>query len=158
MKYKIVLLMLASVVFLPALLVGDDLADLQAAFQQAHKLATSNDPKDTDAYVALFHPEALGFATDDPILQDMKGVSKDQFKAVREMEQKQVEFGGMNVRKPEFRVFGSTGVVTAYPQVWIKLKDGPVKATYLRMTLVFAKLSGKWEVVSWHMSYFPVGN
>jgi hypothetical protein len=44
-------------------------------------LIAAPDPKDVEPYMGHFQPESFGFEGEDPQLQDLKGITKGQFKA-----------------------------------------------------------------------------
>jgi uncharacterized protein (TIGR02246 family) len=59
-------------------------------------------------------------------------------------------------RQPSCRVFNDTvGVVNAYDMFMGATKDGKALSIHGRTTLVFAKQSGQWKIVSCHFSAMP---
>jgi len=59
-------------------------------------------------------------------------------------------------RQPSCRVFNdNAGVVNAYDTFTGVTKDGKVQTIHGRTTLVFAKQSGQWKIVSAHFSPLP---
>ncbi len=59
-------------------------------------------------------------------------------------------------RQPSCRVYNDTvGIVNAYDMFMGATKDGKALTIHGRTTLVFAKQSGQWKIVSAHFSPMP---
>jgi len=134
----------------PAALAGD-LEDVQAVFKQG--LAGYN-AKDINATFGVMHDQAVSFGANAPFAGDSTAVRR-QGAATFFANLESVNVNPVNF---QFRVFGDTAVAWGYYAAVVKAKDGPMEALFTRATQVYAKLDGKWVLVSFHMSYFPPGS
>jgi hypothetical protein len=59
---------------------------------------------------------------------------------------------------PQFRVIGTTGVVSSHLAIALKPKDGPMTTMFVYYIGTLAKSDGKWLLVAEHASRLPSGN
>ena len=137
--------------------VGADVDDLRAASERGTELDNSLDPKDIAPWAALFHKEAIGFGRLDPSVGDFDDVTEDQLREFRKSRNAQFEILRTSWIDPVYRVIGSTGIVIGTARTRFKLKDGPFKTRYTRVSAVYVKSDGNWLIASWHFSKVPSG-
>ena len=155
MSRTILMRVVVVCLLVPFVAVADDLSDLKARSDEVTRIATSLDAKDLDAYAALFHAEALGFGRIDPTVTDMAEFTKEQLVAVRKQQIEQTEMSESQWIDPVYRVVGNTGYVVGLMRSTTKLKDGPVKTRFTRLSVTYTKSGGKWLITSWHFSDMP---
>jgi ketosteroid isomerase-like protein len=101
---------------------------------------------DADAYAR--------YLADDLTYTHSSGVLDDKAKLLESLRSGKVKYQKLEPRDLAVRVYGSTAIVTGLAKVEL-LADGQEKKLEIRFTDVWAKRSGKWQMVSWHATKLP---
>ena len=144
-KQMTLAVILALVAFTPAGVRGDDLADLQALFENDIRLFNA---KNSEAFVASAHADVVLFGILSPFAtkgkEDLQRVVSVYFE-----DHVRLVFRPVN---PEFIVVNTSGLawgaytITEYPKI------GPRESIHGRYTFTYTKSDGKWVLVALHLS------
>ena len=103
----------------------------------------------------LVHPDAVGFFRESQFVSSIAGAGGMET-IVPALSADLVQFS-VATYDTTFEVIGSTGLVCAreqqLPQGFQAKKEGP---RFLRSTLVYGWLGGRWQLISWHTSSIPL--
>jgi len=127
-----------------------DVDDLKATYEKAVQLYNNQD----DAWFMAMHDKSISFHPTAPFALDGNAQIKQNIKRFWGTMDSTV-FSPVNTK---YRVIGSTGLVWGHYAFANKPKDGGVRTSYGRFTMILAKSDGKWLAVSSHYSALPSGN
>lgn len=136
---------MAFIVFMPAGVRGDDLADLRTVFEKDIRLFNA---KNTDAFVASAHEDVILFGILSPFATKGK---EDLQRVVRGYLEDHVRVIFKMVN-PEFVIVTTSGLawgaytITEYPKV------GSRESIHGRYTFTYTKSDGRWVLVALHLS------
>jgi len=129
---------------------GADVDDFKAAFNKAVEAYNTRD----DGFFSMSHEQVTVFNPGAPFAIDGKAAYEQAMRGSWAT----AESSTFKPINPQFRVIGSTGVAWGHYTIANKPKDGPMRATFGRYTIIFAKSGGKWLAVATHYSPIPSGN
>ena len=148
-RFVIVTMVIAALFFISQPAIADDLADLKAAHQMYMKTWNSGDVTGMFEYWqdgGIWVPDSLAF----PVVTD-SALGIKMFTRYLE-----THISRYNWNKVDYRVTGDTGFVWG-----VRTRDVIVKATgtgkrsFLKTTMVFMKIEGKWKAVMLHDTPIP---
>jgi caffeoyl-CoA O-methyltransferase len=136
----------------PAISFAGDLDDLKSAQE---KYAAAFEPKDVDTIVALTSRDFLDFPLDGEAPVDWSAKGDQQRRAALSDLLNRYESWTVKLLDAEYKVTGSTGVVSGWEKVARKPKDGVLEYLRWRFTATWTKSDGKWLMVAAHRSTTP---
>ena len=136
---------LVLVLFTPAGVRADDLAELRTVFEHDIRLFNA---KNNDAFVASAHEDVVLFGILSPFAtkgkEDLQRVMRGYFEDhVRAM------FRPVN---PEFVIVNTSGLAWGAYTIAEYPKIGPRESLHGRYTFTYTKTDGKWLLVALHLS------
>ena len=145
--------LLTALLFLPVTSTGaQDLEGLEAAFENVLERLNA---RDLDGFLKGWHPEAVLVVSDYFWAVDRADVGReiwtrifDEFFATT----KSASYTAVDVN---FRVIGDTGMIWGLTEFAVKPKQGSPQVRNLRLTAVFRKVNGHWQIINWHSSEPP---
>jgi ketosteroid isomerase-like protein len=155
MKRLLLSIAAATLLVAPQLALGADADDLKAAYEKVLKAYNS---LDAAAIASMIHPGAVNFDRNMafPSVAPIKD-TEAQLTSSLKASFAQIELLNITPVNYQCKVFGSTGIVWGYATTAIKLKDGPVRVMYSRVTSTWVKSGGKWLALMMHASAIPSG-
>lgn len=143
---------IAALILFASLLRADALDDLRAASEATIKAWNS---LNSDAIMAGWHPEAVGFWANDKSPAIPSRERKSFREAMKAWVDAREEYNS-ELLNPEYRIVGSTGVVCGLLRDSYKLKGQPRQTGRTqRYVATYVKQNGKWLQLAWHLSRVP---
>lgn len=150
-RHAAVGIVLAVLVFLPSVVIADDLDDLKAAQERYLKAWGA---RDLDALVEFEGGTSAGFGYTTAFPRP-QSPDKDSFRRALEQYFNVMEFIRITPHTAQFRVLGDTGLVWGHYAQTTKQKSGVVRTVYLRFAHTYMRIDGKWRLVLYHRSLIP---
>lgn len=107
---------------------------------------------DVDTFVQHFDPDVTGFFLDGELISE--GMEKDSLKTLYRAGYKPT----MRIRHPEVVVQNSTAIVTGYFVGTFTDSGGVTTVGSWRVSLVWIKQEGRWQIVHYHFSPLTPGH
>jgi ketosteroid isomerase-like protein len=128
---------------------GAEVDELKATVEQ---LIGALNKRDLDAWSPFVHEQAVGFGLISPFPAENKAAIRQGFQGL---------FASMEnftivPLNWQYRTVGDTGYAWGHVMVTFKPKDGPVRIMWGREVMTYAKVGGKWQMVTVHASPIPV--
>lgn len=128
---------------------GAEVDELKATVEQ---LIGALNKRDLDAWSPFVHEQAVGFGLISPFPAENKAALRQGFQGL---------FASMEnftivPLNWQYRTVGDTGYAWGHVMVTFKPKDGPVRIMWGREVMTYAKVGGKWQMVTVHASPIPV--
>jgi ketosteroid isomerase-like protein len=127
---------------------GAEIDDLQVAAQQ---LITALNKGDLDTWATLVHEQAVGFYAFSPFPVEGKTALRQNFQSLL----RTTESLTITPLNFQYRVSGDTGYTWGHVVIAFKPKDGPLRISWARELMTYAKVGGKWQMVTVHVSAIP---
>ncbi len=131
-----------------------DVDDLKAAFDKALE---SLSQKDLDAFLSVWHPEAVLFSRNRVYPIDRSKLDDRSWADLFEDFFATIISAGYTRQAVEWRVIGDTGIVWGLTRFAV---DARYQASFeqdTRLTAVFVKVDGEWLILHWNDSPLPEG-
>ena len=128
-----------------------DVDELRTTFEQV--IAAIN-RRDADAWASFVHADFVVFPPLSPFAVEGKAAFR-QFAQMFFAGSERVTVTPIN---PQFRVTAGTGVIWTHLALTVKPHDGPLQTIFVREIVTYAKVGGKWQAVSNHLSRLPAGD
>ena len=156
MKRLLISIAVLALIVVPQFVLGSDLDDLKAAYNQTIKAWNS---QDAEILASLSYPGFIEIERDSPFAFEFPIENADiAILDVLHNWFSTLEFLKVTSINCKFRVIGDTGIMWGYYSAEIKPKDGPVHTEYARETQTWVKSKGKWLLLIKHISPIPSGN
>ena len=107
--------------------------------------------KDLDTWATLVHEQAVGFYAFSPFAVEGKTALRENFQALLST----METLTITPLNFQYRVVGDTGYTWGHVVVAFKPKDGPLRVSWAREIMTYAKVGEKWQMVAVHVSAIP---
>ena len=150
MKRLLISTTILTSLFLPQIAFGSDLEELKTAVEKWYQAYNS---MDADTIIQMTHPdiivcEALApFPFPHSSLEEDKDSLKSWFSSLDSL--------NFRVFNPQYKVVGDTGIMWCYLGRRT-VRKGIISDLYVRQTMTFVKSDGKWRVLMYHFSKFPL--
>ncbi len=135
-------------------LLGGEVEDLKAAFDQALE---SLSQKDLDAFLSVWHPEAVLFARNRIHAIDRTKLEDREWAELFEEFFARIISAGYTQQAVEVRVIGNTGIVWGLTRFAVDPRYQAGFEQNTRLTAVFVKVDDEWLIMHWNDSPLPEG-
>jgi len=151
MKRLLISITILTLLIIPQFTFGSDLDDFKAA---AEKLGQAFNSMDTDTIAKMTHPGFIIWEANAPFPKVYP--TPDEYKEVLKGWFSTLDLLNSTSINPQYKVVGNTGVVWSIGERVIKRKGGLREVAYSRSTMTFVKSDGKWKLLMFHFSKFPL--
>ncbi|MBI3245211.1 MAG: nuclear transport factor 2 family protein [Deltaproteobacteria bacterium] len=117
----------------------------------AEQLIAALNKGDLDTWSTLVHNQAVGFYAFSPFPVEGKAALRQNFQGLLSTTES-LTITPLNF---QYRVVGDTGYTWGHVVIAFKPKDGPLRITWVRELMTYAKVGGKWQMVTVHVSAIP---
>jgi ketosteroid isomerase-like protein len=117
----------------------------------AERLIASLNKGDLDTWSTLVHDQAVGFYAFSPFPVEGKAALRQNFQGLLSTTES-LTITPLNF---QYRVIGDTGYTWGHVVIAFKPKDGPLRITWVREVMTYAKVEKKWQMVTVHVSAIP---
>ena len=151
MKRLLTSVLILILLFFPQFTFGSDLDEFKAVVETFTQAFNS---MDADVIAQMTHPGLVVSEADDPFPNvypnpdEFKEILQNWFSTVDS-----VKFININ---PQYKIVGNTGIFWCILESRIKQKGSSLNTGYERQTMTFVKSDGKWRVLMYHHSKFPI--
>ncbi len=135
-------------------LLAGEVEDLQAAFDKALEYLSQ---KDLDAFLSVWHPEAVLFARNRIHPIDRAQLEDRVWAELFEEFFAKVISVGYTQQAVEVRVIGNTGIVWGLTRFAVDPRYQAGFEQDTRLSAVFVKVNGEWLIMHWNDSPLPEG-
>ena len=147
-KQRVYIYALLIVLGVPGIGYSAEVDDLKLSIEQ---LIGALNKRDLDAWAPLVHDQAVGFGLISPFAADSKTALRQGFQGL---------FASMETftivpLNWQYRVVGDSGYAWGHVMVTFKQKDGPARIMWGREVMTWAKVGGKWQMLTVHASPIP---
>lgn len=156
MKRFLIPMTILSLLVVSQFALGDDVADLKAAYEKKHQAANA---LDAETVVSMTYPGAVGYEYDlaFPQTTPMEKTKADRTQVLK-MLYSNMEYLFIVPYNPQFRVEGNTGIQWGHFTVYYKEKGQQAHTIHGRGTSTWIKKDGKWYTLMYHESAIPQSN
>ena len=132
----------------PSVVQSAEVDDLKST---AERLITALNKGDLDTWATLVHEQAVGFYAFSPFPVEGKAALRQNFQGLLSTTES-LTITPLNF---QYRVIGNTGYAWGHVMIAFKPKDGPLRISWARELMTYAKVGGKWQMVTVHVSAIP---
>jgi len=132
----------------PSLVRSADVDDLKAT---AEGLIGALNKGDLDTWATLVHEQAVSFYAISPFPVERKAALRQNFQGLLST----IESLTITPLNFQYRVVGDTGYTWGHVVIALKPKDGPLRISWARELMTYAKVGGKWQMLTVHVSAIP---
>jgi ketosteroid isomerase-like protein len=126
-------------------------ADVDELKTSVDQLIGALNKKDLEAWSPLVHDHAVGFGLIAPFPADNKVALRQGFQGLFAS----MESFTIVPLNWQYRTVGDSGFAWGHVMVTFKQKDGPTRILWGREIMTWAKVGGKWQMLTVHASPIP---
>ncbi len=151
MKRLFISMTILVLLILPQFTFGSDVDELKA---ESERWLQAFNSMDADTIAKMTHPGLVVVEANDPFPfvyptpETFKEALQNWFSTLDS-----INFTSFN---PQYRIVENTGIIWCYSGGRVKPKGGSLVTSYSRMTMTFVKSDGKWRMLMYHFSRFPL--
>jgi len=125
-----------------------DVDDLKAT---AEGIIGALNKGDLDTWATLVHEQAVGFYAFSPFPVEGKAALRQNFQGLLSTTES-LTITPLNF---QYRIVGDAGYTWGHVVIAFKPKDGPLRISWARELMTYAKVGEKWQMLTVHVSSIP---